>query len=164
MGLLPRQDFWRLSGFWVAHQMKCRETLQQTHIYTREDHPFFPAYYKSAVGLSALAEMPLGSDTLRFGEGLSFLQAIYLGMCFTGGPWCWVQTPGLCSVVCYTSLGLNQVSHNMGCWEPIICKVLLFSSLCFFPGLLGNDSQKPAGPITMGGKIAGVQISAWAHT
>lgn len=30
--------------------------------------------------------MPLGTDTLGFGGGLSFLQAIYLGMCFTGGP------------------------------------------------------------------------------
>lgn len=103
--------------------------------------------------------MPLGTDTLRFGGGLSFLQAIYLGMCFTGGPGYWVQTLGLCSIVCCTSLGLNQVSHVMGCWEPIIWEVLLFPSLCFFCGLLSNGSQKPAGPIMMGGQIAGVQIS-----
>lgn len=75
--------------------------------------------------------MPLGTDTLRFGGGLSFLQAIYLGMCFTGGPGYWVQTLGLCSLVCCTSLGLNQVSHVMGCWEPIIWEVLLFPSLLF---------------------------------
>lgn len=55
--------------------------------------------------------MPLGTDTRRFGGGLSFLQAIYLGMCFTGGPGYWVQTLGLCSIVCCTSLGLNQVSR-----------------------------------------------------
>lgn len=131
---------------------------------TREAHPFFPAYYMSGVGLSALAEMPLGTDILRFGRGLSFLQAIYLGMCFTGGPGRWVQTPGFCGVVCCTSLRLNQVSHIMDCWEPIIWEVLPFSSLCFFPGLLGNDSQKPAEPIMRGGLIAGVQISARAHT
>lgn len=56
------------------------------------------------------------------------------------------------------------MSHIMGRWEPILWEVLPVSSLCFFPGLLGNDSQKPAEAIMTGGLIAGVQISAQAHT
>lgn len=125
---------------------------------------FLPAYYKSGAGLSASDEMPLGTGIVRFGRSLSFLQAIYLGMCFTGGLGCWVQTPGLCSVLRCTSLGLNQVSHIMDCWEPIIWEVLPFLSLCFFSGLLGKDSEKPAEPIMRGGQFTRVQISAWAHT
>lgn len=139
--MLPRQGFWRLSGFWVEHKIKCRAKLQATHVDTREDHPFFPADCKSGVGLSALAELPLGTDIVRFGRGLPFLQAIYLGMCFTGGPGCWVQTPGFCSRVCGTSLGLNQVSHIMDCWEPIIWEVLPFSSL-LFPWPVGQGQSK----------------------
>lgn len=109
-----------------------RDTLTNPHRHKRRP-PFLSGYSMSAIGLSALAEMLLGTDVLGFGRGLSFLQAIYLGMCFTGGPGCWVQTLNLRSVICHTSLGLNQVSHIMGCWEPKICEVFLFSSLCFFP-------------------------------
>lgn len=35
-------------------------------------------------------------------------------------------------------------------------KFSFFPLFVFFPGLSGNDSQKPAGPIMTGGQIAGV--------
>lgn len=67
------------------HKIKRKEKLQETHIHTREDHVFFQAHSKSGVGLSVLAEMLLGTDILTFDGDLSFLQIIYLGICFTGG-------------------------------------------------------------------------------
>lgn len=57
----------------MEHKIKCRQTAKQTHTDTRETRSFFPAHYMSGVGLSALAEMPLGTDILRFGGGLPFL-------------------------------------------------------------------------------------------
>lgn len=61
-----------------------RETTQ-THIHKEKTILSFRRIASLVVGFQ-LSEMPLGTDTLGFGGGLSFLQAIYLGMCFTGGP------------------------------------------------------------------------------
>lgn len=64
--------------------IKCKEILPQTHL--DKEKTAFSSCCKSGGGFSAFTEMPLGTDTLRFGGGSSFSQAIYLGMCFTGGP------------------------------------------------------------------------------
>lgn len=121
-------------------------------------------YSKSGVRLAALDEMLLGTDTLRFGGSLSFLQTIYLGMCFTGGLAVGSQPWASVAYYCCTSLWLNQVSQITGCLEPVIGKVLPFCLSLLFSWPVEqwqSEASWTHHERTGEGEIAGAQISAW---